>query len=47
MESTTETTPTVKPVRAILHGGPESIPDESPVQIVSPRIEKNKIPHFA
>ena len=46
MESTTETTPTVKPVRAILHGGPESIPDESRVQIVSPRIEKIKIPHF-
>jgi Family of unknown function (DUF5988) len=46
MESTRETIPAIKPVRAILRGGPESIPDESRVQIVSPRVEKIKMPHF-
>lgn len=46
MENSTETTSTVRPVRAVLHGGPQSIPDESRVQVVSPRVEKIKLPHF-
>jgi hypothetical protein len=46
MDSTAKTTATVKPVRAILHGGPESIPNETRVQLVSPLEEKIKLPHY-
>ena len=50
MKEITETTSamidsTVKPLRAMLHGGPESIPDESRVQLVGPLDEKIKLPH--
>ena len=45
MDDATETTSTIKPVRAILHGGPESIPHESRVQLVSSLGEKIKLPH--
>jgi len=43
--TSTTITSTVKPLRAILHGGPESIPDESRVQLVSPLDAKIKLPH--
>jgi hypothetical protein len=46
MADTTETTPTVMSVRAILRGGPESIPNESRVQLVSPLDEKIKLLHY-
>ena len=46
MDSAAKTTSTVKPVRAILHGGPESIPNETRVQLVSPLEEKIKLPHY-
>ena len=46
MDSTAKTTSTVKSVRAILHGGPESIPNETRVQLVSPLEEKIKLPHY-
>jgi len=46
MSDVTETTSTVRPVRAILHGGPESIPNETRVQLVSPLDEKIKLPHY-
>ena len=44
MDSTAKTTSTVESVRAILHGGPESIPNEARVQLVSPLEEKIKLP---
>jgi uncharacterized protein DUF5988 len=40
------TTSAVKSVRAILHGGPESIPTDIRVQLVSPLEEKIKLPHY-
>ena len=40
------TTSAAKSVRAILHGGPESIPNETRVQLVSPHDEKIKLPHY-
>jgi hypothetical protein len=46
MDSTAKTTSTVKSVRAILYGGPESIPNETRVQLVSPLEEKIKLPHY-
>ena len=46
MYEATETTSTVKPVRVTLHGGPESIPDEKRVQLVSPLDDKIKLPHY-
>jgi Family of unknown function (DUF5988) len=46
MGSTAKTTSTVKSVRAILHGGPESIPNETRVQLVSPLEEKIKLPYY-
>jgi hypothetical protein len=46
MYDRTETASTVKPVRAILHGGPENIPDDKRVQLVSPHDEKIKLPHY-
>lgn len=46
MHNATKTTSTVKPVRATLHGGPESIPDEKRVQLVSPLDDKIKLPHY-
>lgn len=45
MEDIRETAPAIKPVRAILHGGPESIPHESRVQLVSSLGEKIKLSH--
>jgi Family of unknown function (DUF5988) len=33
-------------IRAILEGGPESIPDTSRVQLVSRHEEKIKLPHY-
>jgi hypothetical protein len=46
MDSTAKTTATVESVRAILHGGPETIPNETRVQLVSPLDEKIKLPHY-
>jgi hypothetical protein len=46
MDITAMATSTVEPVRAILHGGPESIPNETRVQLVSPLEEKIKLPHY-
>ncbi|MGD0602061.1 MAG: DUF5988 family protein [Streptosporangiaceae bacterium] len=46
MDSTAKTTSTINPVRAILHGGPQSIPNETRVQLVSPLDEKIKLPHY-
>jgi len=47
MGSTAKTTTSaVTSVRAILHGGPESIPNETRVQLVSPLEEKIKLPHY-
>jgi hypothetical protein len=46
MYDTTETASIVKSVRATLHGGPESIPDEKRVQLVSPLDDKIKLPHY-
>jgi hypothetical protein len=46
MDSTTKTTSTAESVRAILHGGPETIPNETRVQLVSPLEEKIKLPHY-
>jgi hypothetical protein len=51
MTDITETTSiaansTVAPLRALLHGGPESIPDESRVQLVGPLDDKIKLPHY-
>lgn len=46
MNDSTATTSTVKSVRAILHGGPESIPNETRVQLVGPLDEKVKLPHY-
>ena len=46
MDSTAKTASTVKPVRAVLHGGPENIPNETRVQLVSPLEEKIKLPHY-
>jgi hypothetical protein len=46
MDGIAETTSTVKPVRAILDGGPESIPSETRIQLVSPLEEKIKLPHY-
>jgi uncharacterized protein DUF5988 len=45
MDSAAKTTSAPKPVRAILYGGPESIPDETRVQLVSPLEEKVKLPY--
>jgi hypothetical protein len=33
-------------IRAILEGGPESIPDTSRIQLVGPHEEKIKLPHY-
>ncbi len=46
MNDTTATATTVQSVRAILHGGPASIPNERRVQLVSPLDEKIKLPHY-
>jgi Family of unknown function (DUF5988) len=46
MGDTAETTSIMKSIRAILHGGPESIPNETRVQLVSPLDEKIKLPHY-
>jgi hypothetical protein len=46
MDHATETTSTVMSVRAILHGGPESIPNEKRVQLVGPHDGKIKLPHY-
>ena len=47
MDHATEiTASTVKHDRAILHGGPENIPDEKRVQPVGPLDEKIKLPHY-
>jgi hypothetical protein len=40
------TTSTSNSVRAILEGGPESIPDASRIQLVSPLDLKIKLPHY-
>lgn len=45
MDSTAKSTSAVKSVRAVLDGGPESIPNETRVQLVSPLEEKIKLPH--
>jgi hypothetical protein len=46
MSDTTETTSIVKTIRAILHGGPESIANETRIQLVGPLDEKIKLPHY-
>jgi hypothetical protein len=46
MGDTTETTSILKSIRAILHGGPESISNETRVQLVGPLDEKIKLPHY-
>jgi hypothetical protein len=46
MDNATKVTSTVKFVRAILYGGPEGIPNETRVQLVSPLDEKIKLPHY-
>jgi hypothetical protein len=46
MSDATEATSRVRSVRAILHGGPESIPNETRIQLVSPLDEKIKLPHY-
>lgn len=46
MHDTTETTSTLQSVWATLHGGPESIPYEKRVQLVSPLDDKIKLPHY-
>jgi hypothetical protein len=46
MDDAIGATSRVRSVRAILHGGPESIPNETRVQLVSPVDEKIKLPHY-
>jgi len=46
MDNTTEVTPAMRSVRAVLHGGPESIPSEKRVQLIDPLDGKIKLPHY-
>jgi len=46
MDDITATTSTGNSVRAILHGGPKNIPNETRIQLVSPLDEKIKLPHY-
>lgn len=46
MDDVTQITAPVNSVRAILLGGPLTIPDEKRVQLVSPLDEKVKLPHY-
>jgi len=46
MEDTIRYAPTPIAVRATLEGGPESIPQSSRIQTVSPLDEKIKLPHY-
>jgi Family of unknown function (DUF5988) len=46
MDDITATTSTVNSVRAILHGGPDNIPNETRVRLVSSLAEKIKLPHY-
>lgn len=45
MEYTEMLTPASNVIQAILEGGPESIPETSRLQTVSPLDEKIKLPH--
>jgi Family of unknown function (DUF5988) len=45
MEVTRRTTSAARSVRAVLEGGPASIPRASRVQAVGPHEEKIKLPH--
>jgi hypothetical protein len=46
MEETGRMTSAVGSVRAVLEGGPPSIPTASRVQTVGPHDEKIKVPHY-
>lgn len=46
MEETQGTTSAVTSVRAVLEGGPASIPVASRIQTVGPHDEKVKLPHY-
>lgn len=46
MEETGSATSAVRHVRAVLEGGPASIPTASRVQTVGPHEEKIKVPHY-
>jgi Family of unknown function (DUF5988) len=46
MEDIRMATPAVSPVRAVLEGGPTSIPTASRIQTVGPHDEKIKLPHY-
>jgi Family of unknown function (DUF5988) len=46
MDDITAITSTGNSVRAILHGGPDNIPNETRVRLVSSLDEKIKLPHY-
>lgn len=46
MEETGRTTSVVRSVRAVLEGGPASMPTASRIQTVGPHDEKVKVPHY-